>query len=293
MRAAVLSAQADGQPEPLPDKLVKAWQKARGDVGWMKPDGYGVPEFADTPGPGAIPAVRFNWWLPDEMANLPSPKVPFGLVLSSREMNDVRLKHFAKFTTLVALKLESRTKVTGRGLKHFAQAEGLVFLDLYAQPLTDAGLKSLAAFPNLQHLQLSVTPVTDDGLEHLASLRNLTRLRMSQTTITGSGFKHLTGFDRLTELWLYMSHRVSGTACKYFKGFPNLERLDLMGTRVTDAGLKPIGTLQRLTNLNLNGTKVTDGGLEHLARLSALASLDLASTGVTGIGLEHLGQLRP
>ena len=45
-----------------------------------------------------------------------------------------------------------------------------------------------------------------------------------------------------------------------------LAHLDLMGTKVTDAGLKEIAQLKALTYLNLTGDKVTDAAVAELKK---------------------------
>ena len=42
--------------------------------------------------------------------------------------------------------------------------------------------------------------------------------------------------------------------------------LDLVGTKMTDAGLKELAALKSLSSLNLTGTKVTDAGEKELQR---------------------------
>jgi Leucine-rich repeat (LRR) protein len=94
---------------------------------------------------------------------------------------------------------------------------------------------------------------------------------------------------------------------------PDLERLDLSHTRITDEGmlnLKPapkIGELKlfysewitdqgmtaikqwkHLKRLDLRGTRISDGTLEMVGGLTGIEALDIAHTEVTDIGLENL-----
>lgn len=74
---------------------------------------------------------------------------------------------------------------------------------------------------------------------------------------------------------------------------PDLERLDLRATRITDAGLAHLKVCPRLRSLNLiSAGRVTDAGLAHLKGLSQLEHLDLQGTGVTGTGFAHLSGLK-
>lgn len=73
---------------------------------------------------------------------------------------------------------------------------------------------------------------------------------------------------------------------------PDLERLDLRATRITDAGLAHLKGCPRLRSLTLiSVSRVTDAGLEHLKGLAHLEQLDLQGTGVTSKGLVHLDKL--
>jgi uncharacterized membrane protein len=70
--------------------------------------------------------------------------------------------------------------------------------------------------------------------------------------------------------------------------FPNLVRLRLDGTRVTDLGLAHMRALQHLEYLNLHGTRVGDAGLRHLAGLRNLRALYLWQSAATPEGIERL-----
>src|SRR5438105_7583550 len=94
---------------------------------------------------------------------------------------------------------------------------------------------------------------------------------------------------------------------------PDLKRLDLSLTRISDRGLralKPAPSLEELNlffaeqiggegaavvkgwkhlkHLNLRGTKITDSTLEFLSGVSSLEWLDIGSAQITDTGLDHL-----
>jgi hypothetical protein len=69
---------------------------------------------------------------------------------------------------------------------------------------------------------------------------------------------------------------------------PDLERLYLAASSVTDEGLKHVRSLRRLKRLSLWQTPITDDGMAHLAGLSELQVLDIHRTKITEVGLEHL-----
>ena len=69
---------------------------------------------------------------------------------------------------------------------------------------------------------------------------------------------------------------------------PNLVRLHLERTRVTDAGLPHLRALRHLEYLNLYGTAVGDAGLASLGALASLRSLYLWQTRATPAGADRL-----
>jgi hypothetical protein len=71
----------------------------------------------------------------------------------------------------------------------------------------------------------------------------------------------------------------------------NVRWLDLGGTRVTDAGIAKMPSMPNLTRLHLERTAITDSALKQIARLSELEYLNLYGTAVSDKGLEQLQSL--
>lgn len=88
--------------------------------------------------------------------------------------------------------------------------------------------------------------------------------------------------------------RVTDRAIKEIVKIPNLVRLDLQRTGITDAGLKALGEAKppHLRRINLYGTRITDAGLDTLAILPALAEVYVWDTKVTSGGVQRLQQMR-
>src|SRR5262249_11471266 len=80
---------------------------------------------------------------------------------------------------------------------------------------------------------------------------------------------------------------VTNTGLKELGGLKQRQTLTLSYTEVRDEGLKELGGLKQLRTLDLSRTKVTDAGLKHLAGLKKLQTLGLFGTQVTDAGLEH------
>ena len=79
---------------------------------------------------------------------------------------------------------------------------------------------------------------------------------------------------------------MTGPGLKHLKTLVSLQVLDLSFAPVTDLGLAHLPP--NVQKLLLRGTKVSDAGLEHLERLTHLEYLDLSETTVAGPGLRHL-----
>jgi hypothetical protein len=74
--------------------------------------------------------------------------------------------------------------------------------------------------------------------------------------------------------------------------FPNLQFLDLTGTKVTGRGLVHLHRLQHLKKLDLTWTKIGDEGMQHVRGLKHLRVLCLTGTQVGDDGLEHVNGLQ-
>src|SRR5580698_3604818 len=71
------------------------------------------------------------------------------------------------------------------------------------------------------------------------------------------------------------------------KDLPNLPFkffLDFENTKISDVGLKQIGTLKNLSGLALSNTAITNAGLKELKNLNNLSELYLGNTMVTDAG---------
>jgi len=77
------------------------------------------------------------------------------------------------------------------------------------------------------------------------------------------------------------------------KAFPQLERLLLARTPVTDAGLSHLQGLAYLYMLDLQQTDVSDAGLKHITGLRRLKALKLKGTSVSDEGAREMQRQLP
>jgi hypothetical protein len=73
---------------------------------------------------------------------------------------------------------------------------------------------------------------------------------------------------------------------------PNLQSLNVDGTKFQDAHAEAVGELDSLENLVLSNTAISDAALAKLEGLSDLTTLYLIGTEVTNAGMPALAQLR-
>jgi internalin A len=89
---------------------------------------------------------------------------------------------------------------------------------------------------------------------------------------------------------LDLSHtRISDEGMLNLKPAPKIKDLKLYYSEwITDQGMTAIKEWKHLKRLDLRGTRISDGTLEIVSRFPALEALDIAHTEVTDVGIENL-----
>lgn len=222
------------------------------------------------------------------------------LGLFRTDADDEGMRHVGRLTGLKALDLRD-VRITDEGVRHLGALKGLHLLHFQIRQgpigvprgldllriqeafgakerlvgISDAGLRALALarMPELQALFLTGCPVTDEGMEALALLKSLRFVDLGETRVWDTGLEQLAKLPQLTEL------RVGGG------------RDSRVGSRVSDAGLRHIGSLTRLRALSIRGERITNAGLRHLERLKELETLTIEETSINESGLALLEPL--
>lgn len=166
---------------------------------------------------------------------------------------------------LTQLTLPGRHSVTDSGLSFLSRQTLLLELDLtdYTQ-LTDHGITQLSSMTRLKKLSLSNTQVSDSGLQGLIRLKELQELCLDRTAVTSRGVAAL-----ITHL-------------------PHLQVMGLASTQVGDTVIRRgLVHCPQLLKLNLSRTRITDHGLKFLCRMQ-LSQVNLDGTGVTLVGIANL-----
>jgi RNA polymerase sigma factor (sigma-70 family) len=154
-------------------------------------------------------------------------------------------------------------KMTEAGLKELRRFPTLVGLNLIGRNWQGKGWKDLECLDNLRELTIEHAPNLGDI--DWRPLCRLTALSLNQTQITGLGLKQL----------------------------PNLCKLSITNSRLSDAGMKDLRHLKGLTVLSLEAVEITDAGLLELKACKNLVELNLEATRVTGAGVRKLGEALP
>lgn len=100
-------------------------------------------------------------------------------------------------------------------------------------------------------------------------------------------------FECLTELRSLdlVETRITDAGLMHLSGLTKLEELLLWGNDIGDAGLAHLESLKDLKRLSLSDTRMTDAGLAHLAGLTKLQWLCLCENRISDAGLIHLKRL--
>jgi hypothetical protein len=115
------------------------------------------------------------------------------------------------------------------------------------------------------------------GPEEMGVFTRLTEIDLNEHTDGHAAKKPRPKGEAVTDEWL-----------RHLAGLPDLRRLELSGTAVSDVGLAALRDLKNLEWLNVCLTPVTNAGLKHLAGLTNLRRLVICSTRVTGSGFKDV-----
>jgi internalin A len=178
-----------------------------------------------------------------------------------------------------------------RTLAQLASFADLRELDIQTTIGSDADLRLLGGLRHLRKLLLNRAKITDAGVATIAGLPELEELELIAWNVTDDGLKSLTSLRHLRVL--HVACRSDGSGLVALKDLPNLQVLNLDGTKTSPELLRKLRVLSALKELDLdcNG-EVTDAGLKLIAELPGLEKLTLFSEGITDDGLKALATSR-
>ncbi len=170
------------------------------------------------------------------------------------QVSDETISRIARLPKLEYVNLRPSSKITDKGLVHFAGMHGLQGVDLFSDGISGAGLVNLTGLERLKSLSISGW-ATDASLGHVATL------------------------SRLESLWLHEAVEVTDEGIAQIANLTNLRGLRL-GGRWDDSGIQ-------------DSMKITDQGLETLYGLENLEFFHLDTVNVTQAGIDKLGETLP
>src|SRR5207253_171651 len=101
-------------------------------------------------------------------------------------------------------------------------------------------------------------------MEQFAKNRKRPVMSFPRADLPGGLPYRMAGGGRMMEIQL--PYTLAGDELlKKLADLPAIERLDLEGTEISDAGLESLTRLQTLKDLDISHTQVTDEGLAHLS----------------------------
>jgi Leucine-rich repeat (LRR) protein len=147
---------------------------------------------------------------------------------------------------------------------------------------------------SLDELSLSRCSLSTARIAHLKDLRKLRVLDVSRdgargSEVTDASFRYIAQMSNLEVLWLNCA-AVSDTGLSELRSLKKLRELSLVGTNVTDAGVRGLSSLTDVRTLFLPAG-FTDEGMAYLKSFRDLEELDLRNTSVGDAGLMYVKDL--
>uniref|UniRef100_A0A453FZC8 Uncharacterized protein n=2 Tax=Aegilops tauschii subsp. strangulata TaxID=200361 RepID=A0A453FZC8_AEGTS len=131
--------------------------------------------------------------------------------------------------------------------------------------------------------------VDAEWLAYLGSFRYLGILKLADCKkVDHSAIWALSGMSMLKELDLSRCSRITDAGIKHIVSIDSLEKLHLSETGLTDNGVMLISALKRLNLLDLGGIHMTDKALRSLQVLTQLEHLDIWGSEITDEGASVL-----
>ena len=130
--------------------------------------------------------------------------------------------------------------------------------------------------------------IADADLAAIAKDAAVTVLDLSHTRITDVGFRELKALRNVERVELFYAEQIGDGALVVMKDWPKLRRLNVRGTKVTDAGVAQLANHPALESLDVGFSLFTDGGFEPLTTMPNLRELYAGGNKVTDSGVNML-----
>jgi Leucine-rich repeat (LRR) protein len=163
------------------------------------------------------------------------------------------------------------------------------------QQLTNQDLARATKLPSilaeLKSLDASRSMVNDEGLLLLSQFTALTQIDLASIQINGSGLEGLVPLAELRDLSLSSIKMDSSDGWEHLGKLPQVEKLNLSFSNITDASIPTLISMAGLKELNISNTAMTDDALVQLAKKEGLEILRMETTpNINGSGLKAFVQ---
>ncbi len=159
--------------------------------------------------------------------------------------------------------------------------------------LSDAAFAFLANNSELNWLNLEgANALTDEVLTHITPLKKLDYLGVLYAeNFTGKSLDKIAGAASITNLEL-LGSGITDDGLRAISKFKKLQAIRLSSAKVTAAGFAALSNLKTLATLTLGGTSFDDEAAGFLAAMTNLTALDISTTKITDVGLAKLMTLK-
>ncbi|MFO1484228.1 MAG: protein kinase [Verrucomicrobiaceae bacterium] len=159
--------------------------------------------------------------------------------------------------------------------------------------LSDAAFAFLASNPELALINFEgVSDLTDGVLTHIAQLKKLDYLAVQYAkNFTGRGFDKIAGINSLTNVEL-MGSEITDEGLRAIASCKKLQVIHLTSPKITTGGYTALANMKSLVSLNVSGGVFDDEAAGIIASMPNLTALDLGGTKITDAGLSKLKTLK-
>jgi len=140
-------------------------------------------------------------------------------------------------------------------------------------------------------ISLRAAWITDSDMPLLLRVPGLSKLDLSLTRISDLGLRALRPAPSITDLNLSFAEQIGDEGASAVRNWKHLRRLNLRGTKITDATLEMLSGVQSLESLDVGFAQLTDVGPSHLTGLNSLRELSIGGNKLTASGLEFLREM--
>lgn len=301
----------------MPGEIVRVWEEAGATYGIIQVDEsmeLDQSRIAPIPQRGAPGLRGFSFarvssrLKPGQLANLPIPPIPFGLVIKSTSENNMDDE----------CDLDAGAISRPRWFQELGRFSGtLVELELWGSSLKEEDLLDLQSLSNLRTLGICGTSLWNGiTIKHLKKLPALETLRLPQSKLLVAEGNSLAALPKLKNLFLHCFgvtaagiarlgtsqslctlqleinlRRVDRGVVEQLARLPFLKHLSWYNSPLEDRDLAALANSRCLEGLVIFNDPVTDTGAKSLSKCKSLVRLNLAGTPIGDGALAALSKL--